>query len=286
MKRIITLIVAAFIIPPASFIFAADPDFDTYWHDGKAELDGYHLTVSRYGQERKGQAVLIYVTEPFSKSKRVKVNDPAKNPRDTFDALKLNIVRDFQTGIYDYNTMVSVFVRSADLSPVKISFSSAEWCGHVYEELLFFPGKITGRYDSYFEDETTTHELNRPSGGITEDELFIVLRGLRGEFLKDGEKKTVPFLPGVLYSRLAHKPLAWTTAEISRTGSVYSIQITKGRKGTFTIEAEYPHRILSWELLPDVKAELSGTIREQYWQLHNNGQESLLLQLGLKPTVE
>src|ERR1043166_6066798 len=84
---------------------AADPEFDSYWHDGKAELDGYKFTISRYGQERKGQGVLVYVTEPFSESKRVKVDDPSKNAADAFEAFKLNAVRDFQTGIYDYNTM-------------------------------------------------------------------------------------------------------------------------------------------------------------------------------------
>src|SRR5688572_26609928 len=105
--------------------------FDSHWHDGKAELDGYRLTVSRYGQERTGTAVMIFVTEPFSTSKHVKVDNPRANPADTFDALKLNLVRDFQTGIYDYNTMVSVFVRSDTFAPVKVSFSSAEWCGHV-----------------------------------------------------------------------------------------------------------------------------------------------------------
>src|ERR1041384_8212475 len=149
MKRsfyLITFLVAATVF--------ADLDFDSYWHDGKAELDGYNLSVSRYGQSRKGQGVLVYVIEPFSESKRVKTDDPNKNPADTFDAFKLNAVRDFQTGIYDYNTMVSAFVRSSDLTPVKISFSSAEWCGHVYEELLFYPNKIRGQYISYFEGET------------------------------------------------------------------------------------------------------------------------------------
>ncbi len=125
----------------------AATDFETYWHDGKAELNGYRLTVSRYGQPRTGRAVAIYVTEPFSKSKRVKVDDPTKNPGGVEDVLKLNLVRDFQTGIYDYNTMVSVFVRSADFSPVKTSFSSAEWCGHVFEEQTFHPGRI---HDSQF----------------------------------------------------------------------------------------------------------------------------------------
>jgi len=260
--------------------FAADPDFDTYWRDGKAELNSYRLTVSRYGQERKGQAVLIYVTEPFSESKRVKTD---RSGPDAFDAFKLNIVRNFQTGIYDYNTMVSVFVRGADFAPVKISFSSAEWCGHVFEELLFQPGKITGFYNSYFEGETTTRNLDRPKDGIVEDELLIALRGLRGEFRP---RNAVPFLPGVYFSRLAHKPLGWTTADISRDGNVYTVKIADGRTGKFTVEEAYPHRILRWELLPDIKAELTGTIRLPYWQLHNNGDEKYLKELGLEPTVK
>ena len=119
---------------------ASDPAFGTYWHDGKAELDGYRYTVTRYGRERRGHAVAVYVTEPFSRSLRVKVDDPSRNPKDTFDVLKLNLIRDFQTGIYDYNTMTSLFVRSGDFEPVKLSFVSTEWCGNVYEELLVNPG--------------------------------------------------------------------------------------------------------------------------------------------------
>src|SRR5437868_2578401 len=118
---------------------ARDPEFGAWWHDGRAELDGYRLVVQRYGHPRAGQGVLVYVTEPFSIRSRVKVDDPARHPNDTWDVLKLNAVRDFQTGIYDYNTMVSMFVRSDDLVPVKVSFSSAEWCGHVYEELRVDP---------------------------------------------------------------------------------------------------------------------------------------------------
>ncbi len=87
----------------------AEPDFSSFWHDGRAELDGYQWNVTRYGQRRSGECVMIYVTEPFSESKRVKVDDPSRDPDDTFDGLKLNLVWDFQTGLYDYNTMTSVF---------------------------------------------------------------------------------------------------------------------------------------------------------------------------------
>src|SRR3989442_4028868 len=108
-----------------------DPRFNATWHDGKAELDGYRYSVTRYGQLRRGTCVAIYVTEPFSRSKRVKVDDPSRNAKDVLDVLKLNLVRDFQTGIYDYNTMTSLFVGSEDLDPLKVSFSSMEWCRNV-----------------------------------------------------------------------------------------------------------------------------------------------------------
>jgi hypothetical protein len=272
--------------------------FDHHWYDGKAELDGYKLVISRYGENRAdATAVMIFVTEPFSESKRVKVNDANANPADTFTALKLNLVRDFQTGIYDYNTMVSVFVRAQTMEPAKISFSSAEWCGHVYSEMIFNKKDIRGTYASYFEGESGPEVLGRPKDGITEDELFIALRSLRGEFMPAGETQTVPYLPGVFHSRLSHKLLEWTRATIARAaknetiavpaGSFevtrYDVSISDGRAGVFYVETTYPHRIIKWSLPPDVSGELTGSKRLEYWRLHSEGDESYLKDIGLAP---
>ena len=201
-----------FVLPASSY---ADT-FGEYWYDGKAEMNGYELTISRYGQSRQGTCVMIYVTEPFHTKKLVKVDDSTREPALTANVLKLNLVRDFQTGIYDYNTMTSVFSWVTDLAPAKISFSSAEWCGHVYGELRFDDGKISGPYLSYFENESGQLEVDRRSGGVAEDNLFILLRGLKGDYLAAGKKSKVPFLPSLFKSRLAHEELAWTSAEISR----------------------------------------------------------------------
>jgi len=292
-SRIIT---GLLVLAAAASSANADDMFGTTWYDGKAELDGYKLVVSRYGENRAdATAVMIFVTEPFSESKRVKVNDASANPKDTFTALKLNLVRDFQTGIYDYNTMVSVFVRAETMEPAKISFTSAEWCGHVYNELIFKPKEIRGTYASYFEGESGPEVLGRPKDGITEDELFIALRSLRGEFMPAGATRTVPYLPGVFYSRLSHKPLEWTRATIARArenetisvpaGSFdvmrYDVKIADGRAGVFYIETAYPHRIIKWSLPPDVSGELTGSTRLEYWRLHTEGDESYLKQLGL-----
>jgi hypothetical protein len=274
---------------------AGADEFDSHWHDGLAELDGYRLVVSRYGEERAGTAVMIFVTEPFSESKRVKEERPPQNPRDTIDVLKLNLVRDFQTGVYDYNTMVSVFVRTSTFEPVKASFSSAEWCGHVYAEVTFQPRQIRGTYASYFEDESGPIVLERPKGGITEDELFIALRGLRQDFLPPGQQRTVAYLPGLFFTRLSHEPLRWTQAVIKRDAApqkitvpagtfatmLYDVRIGDGRTGGFWIETEYPHRIVKWSLPPDVSGELTGSKRLAYWKLHGEGDEKHLQDLGL-----
>jgi len=270
-------------------------EFDSHWRDGQAELDGYRLVISRYGQDRTGTAVMIFVTEPFSESKRVKEERPPSDPKDIIDVLKLNLVRDFQTGIYDYNTMVSVFVRTATMEPVKVSFSSAEWCGHVYSEMIIQPKEIRGSYFSYFEDESGPIALGRPAGGMMEDELFVALRGLRQEFLAPGESRAVPYLPGVLFSRLSHHSLEWTQATITRAGAPesvtvsagsftvvrYDVHVADGRAGVFLIEAAYPHRIIKWSLPPDVSGELAGSKRLAYWKLHGEGDEKYLRDIGL-----
>jgi hypothetical protein len=279
-----------------------DPAFGAYWHDGKGELDGYRYTVTRYGQKRRGQAVAAYVTEPFSKSRNVKVDDPARNPGDTFDALKLNLVRDFQTGIYDYNTMTSLFVRSQDFEPVKVSFSSTEWCGNVYEELRIQPGLVSQKLSSYFEDESGSREERRPRGGLLEEELFVRLRGLNGDYLAPGASRSVPFLPGSFRRRLTHQPLRWTEARIERMPAqrtisvpagrfrtaVYSVKIANGPSGLFHIEAAYPHRVVRWEWTGgegNDEGMLSGSARLEYWKLHNEGDERYLARLGLRPGV-
>ena len=289
---------------------ARDPEFGSYWHDGKAELNGYRIVVDRYGHPRVGRGVAIYVTEPFSAAKHVKLNDYTKNPGDVVDVLKLNLVRDFQTGIYDYHTMVSLFVRAADFTPVKLAFTSAEWCGQVYEELDFEGPKVSERFASYFENESSSSTSDVPRGGVIEDNLFVLLRGLRGAWLAPGEKRQLPWLAGSFWRRLAHRRFAWSTATIERlragetvrvpAGSfitdVYVVRPADGREGRFFIERAYPHRVVRWAWAAPAapgatslggtdSGELTGSARLEYWRLHDPGDESYLEALGLGPGV-
>lgn len=307
----VAILAMAAAAPPAPVA----PTFEPHWQDGRAELDGYRYTVTRYGQLRHGTAVMVFVTEPFSEAKHVKVDDPKKNPKDTFEALKLNFIRDFQTGIYDYNTMTSLYVRSRDFSPVKIAFSCDEWCGQVYEEMNFDRSQVADRYASYFEDESATEKLTLQPNGLTEEELLIRLRDLRGPWLKPGERRTVPFLPSAFLRRLTHRrELQWEEATIERAQGVqavgtpagtfettqYLIRVKNGPGAAIWIEQAYPHRVVRWQWSASPRGanpkaahggwspaegldggELTGSARLKYWELHRVGDEKYLAQLGL-----
>ncbi|RMD73211.1 MAG: septum formation inhibitor Maf, partial [Bacteroidetes bacterium] len=82
----------------AATVGAVDPrQFTEYWYTGQGELNSYALTQWRYGEPRAGEAVLVFVTEPFSQRKQVKLDRPEADPTDAVSVLKLNHIRKFPT---------------------------------------------------------------------------------------------------------------------------------------------------------------------------------------------
>ena len=183
--------------------------FWKHWGDGRAELAGYDLVTPRYGASRTGTAVAIFVTETFSNALRVKA-DPGKHPRsDEFPVMKLNLVQDFSTGVYDYNLQTSAFVALAPANgrpagaPTKVSFSSQEWCGNVYAQLLFDKGSARLASHSYFDGEADRSEaLPCPADAVAEDALLVWARGLAWPRLSAGESATLPLARSLRESRL------------------------------------------------------------------------------------
>lgn len=287
--------------PPSQTPSAGGPApselFWSHWGDGRAELNGYRLVQPRYGAPRPGTALLVFVTEDFSDSLRVKA-DPGRHPAsDVSPVMKLNAVRDFQTGIYDYNVMTSVFARVAAGWPVsKVSFSSQEWCGHVYQQLIPRGGRIASVSHSYFDGEADrAHDLPHPPDGVFEDALPIILREWGGPFLRRGDSRKVSFLPSLLASRLQHRPLAWSQAVISLAPEVSRVTVPAGRfevvtwtvapegaaRATYQFEAAAPYRLVRWTTETGEEASLLGSERLAYWKLNGPGGEAHLRKLGL-----
>jgi hypothetical protein len=293
------LVSAAFASPPPTVA----EDFWEHWGDGRAELNGYRLTQPRYGSLRSGSAVLIFVTEDFSDAQRVKAESRPGATSGVYPVMKLNHLRQFQTGIYDYSTMTSVFARVASGWPVrKVSFSSQDWCGQVWHQLLPTSGRIDGLFHSYFEGEADGRdELNLPDGGVFEDALPILLRGLDSvsslPLPAAGASRAVPWLPSLLSRRLNHLRLAWGRATLSRASSsvevtvpagkfravTYTVAVEGGGKTQFSVEEAWPHRLLKWSSDSGEEAALVGSSRQPYWKQNGLGGEKYLAELGLRP---
>lgn len=271
---------------------SVDPEFWSHWGDGQAEINGYALQQPRYGQMRSGEVVLIFVTEDFDLTDAVKSD---RGGPGTVPVLKLNEARDFQTGMYDYNAMTSVFVPlDGSLPqgvPAKISFSMQEWCGHVWDQLVIREDGAQHVLHSYFQSEGERSEkLALPELAIFGDTLPIVVRGLVGGLV---DAPSLQLAPRLLDLRLQHVPLEWRPVTVRRSGptsrsvpagtfSVSTVELTSGDTWSrFHVEDAPPHRLVGWERSDGEVAWLTGSVRRPYWELSGEGQEALRAELGL-----
>jgi hypothetical protein len=294
---------------PSSNAVFPSPDYDAVfwrtWGDGQAELASYRLVFPRYGALREGVAVAIFVTEPFHEGARVKAERPSSSQPEVFPVMKLNLMQDFPTGVYDYNLMTSTFIA---LEPVngrpagaaaKVSFSAQEWCGHVYHQLLFDSGAIRDVSHSYFEGEADAQgKLDYPEGGVSEDALLLWARGMAAPALEPGDSVEAPLLTSLARARLAHRPLQWSKATFARSAAnapqtvrvpagsfetdVLTVIVPGGANWTFHVERASPHRLVKWESSDGQSAEMVANDRMKYWALNGPGGEQALERLGLR----
>jgi len=271
----------------------ASPAFWKGWGDGKAELSGYAITTKRYGSPRDGKVVLIYVTEPMDRRTWIKDDAGDVPAEDRINVLKLNAVLKFQTGIYPYSVMTSVFApvdaQGAErFAPAKISMSAQEWCGQVYQRVLPAPGSFVSELRSYFHaegDRDTT--VKTPAGTLYEDALLIQLRELDGPFA-GGRNWAGSIVPSLWSLRKSHGSLEPVAATIKREdatrdgAAVTRFTLAYGSlTTTYDVEKAPPRRVLAWKSSGGDEARILKTTRLPYWQLNGPGDEKYLQQLGL-----
>lgn len=279
----------------------APAGFWEHWGDGKAELAGYALTIPRYGQLRAGEAVLVTVTEDFTARQRVKSDG---GHGDEYPVLKLNEVRDFQTGLYDYNVMTSSFLRLDGVIPLglpdKVSFSMQEWCGHAYEELVVRPDGLDQMSQSYFDGETVgSRPRPLPARAVIADAMPLLARGLGGDLLAPGETREVPWLPSASERHMLHREFSWTEASLTRSGGTERVTVPAGTfevytvtatprgsvASTWMVQASAPHILVKWSRADGETGELTGAVRRSYWNDQGEGGEALRAELRLPARI-
>ncbi|MBX2814152.1 MAG: hypothetical protein KTR25_20250 [Myxococcales bacterium] len=268
-------------------------EWQGYWHQGKAEVTSYSLIQSRYGKHHPGQAVLVFVTEPFSRSKQVKLDDPGKAGNDALTVLKLNHTRKFNTGIYPYSTMRSIFSPTHHTSPVKVTFSAQEWCGQVYMQLNRNNDGYEGQVHSYFESEGDK-AFSVPKDTIVEDALWTQVR-INPTHLPLGKVRLLPSLTFLRFHHLdtvaQEADIRWSKAAAGRW--FYEIRYTTiDRKLRLEIDESFPFTIYSWTegplsaqtSKPDLRVTRGVRLRElfiNYWDKNQPSDSPLREHLGL-----
>lgn len=256
-------------------------DFKSYWYDNKAEINHYRLSQARYGELRDSSvAILLFVTEDFLTDKQVKSDNAGKGT----SVLKMNFIRRFVTGIYDYSMMASVFTpvnRVEFPNTLKVTTSSQDWCGHTFMQMNFKNNQYRVASFSYFESEGDENfDLDRT---FLEDELWTLIR-IAPDKLPKGKIKMIP---GTMQSRLRHKKLSVESAEANTQNAsdnlkVYTIYYSESER-TLKIffENKFPYKITGWEetykdgfgdkaKMLTTKAELIQTALTDYWKKNEN----------------
>ncbi|MCX7632139.1 MAG: hypothetical protein N2Z22_02260 [Turneriella sp.] len=269
-----------------------------YWNSGKAEIARYSLEQARYGALRRGEMVVISVTEPFHAERQVKAETP-ESQKNAVNVLKVQQMRRFATGIYDYQLVTTSFVPFASslLPALKITGSAVDWCGQSWLQLNLRGSQYQVSVRSYFENpgdqDYTTKAL------LSEDALWQYIR-LAPTALPQGE---VVVIPSLFSARLRHHDPAAITARAELLHyaklqqSEYTLVFHPGtgdeRKVSFIFEQQFPHQILEYResyfdktgsknpiQLTSV-ARLKNIRLSAYWQENGPEHRALRQKLGI-----
>ncbi|MDH5382035.1 MAG: hypothetical protein OEW75_14355 [Cyclobacteriaceae bacterium] len=271
--------------------YTAD-QFGEYWYSSKAEVASYSLQQSRYGEIRMGEAVMIFVTEPFSNKKQVKLDNPKEAGEDEVTVMKMNFTRNFLTGIYPYSMMLSVFTPIDSYhhpKTLKSALSSQEWCGQAFSQFNLKGNSYEFVGYSYFETEGDRQE--KLSAAVLEDELFTRTR-LNPGALPTGEFEIIA---SSFYNRFYHIPFSVEKATGTLTPldstTVYSVKYNNGKREiSIEFKNDFPYIIERWEE-KDISEKgesfistgtLLKTLHTDYWSKNSSNFEYLRDSLQLK----
>lgn len=266
--------------------------FNNYWHNNEAEITSYQLNQARYGEVHDGKAVLVFVTEPFSESEQVKVDD---SDRKDYSVLKLNFTKKFNTGIYPYSIMLSTFSPLSDVNQhvVKVTNSVQEWCGQVFTQVTANRvDKFKIKSFSYFESEGDRKYKIR--NAWMEDELWSKIR-TNPESLPIGK---LELIPSISYTQLMHKKLKAYDAIISKQSidstlvslTIYYPELFRTLVISYT--NTFPYSIEGWEETYvsgfgddakklTTKAKKITVIKSAYWQKNKLKDAAIREEIGL-----
>ncbi|MGR3174165.1 MAG: hypothetical protein ACUZ8N_06150 [Candidatus Scalindua sp.] len=297
---LLTLLVVFLNYTSVALSLPEEKDFHSYWYNYGAEITRFELEQSRYGEVHPGYAILIFVTEPFRPDIQVKADYEASREK-SIPILKLNLIKRFNTGIYDYSIMKSVFTPiPSEQQPfsktLKVSTTRQDWCGHVYLQYNLEGDYYKVKQYSYFEKEGDK-DVTIPYAHL-EDEIWTRIR-IDPKTLPLGE---IEMIPGSFFTTLRMIDLGVenAVAELTNTqdgnrGGISQYTVTYpslGRTLSIRFNRNFPYDILSWSetylsgsgkdaKVLTTKARRTHAVMVDYWNKNSVKDLELRKELGL-----
>ncbi len=253
------------------------------WDDGKAEVNVYDVEETRYGTLRRFEARMIVVKEDLRLDTHVK-SDRGPIPGETQEVLKLNHIRLIPTGTYDYHQMLSVYLERDTLQPVKLSMAHFESCGITFVELLTGAGSLKQVSHSYWDGEAD-RDLSIPfgRGDLLADALPLQLRGMDFSQTAPRAVKVLPSQIGGRVAKPALVPMTLTFKAVQRlqvpAGAFNAVEVElQGPEGKprWFFDSSFPYLLIKMETAAGGIYTLRKSLRLDYWNHHDPGDEKLL----------
>ena len=257
---------------------------DRLWDDGQAEFSIYKGTIERYGKSRALAAKIIVVKEDMDVAQRVKSETgPVANR--TRAVLKLNYLRDFNTGTYDYHQMSSTFLNRRTGMLEKLAMSSTEGCGITYVQVL--PHSKAWRHvsHSYWDGEADHARTLAPRAGrtvVAADALPLWLRRLD---LTKAQWFEVDLLPSQVSGRANETKFLPAGIEVVGRAERHGLPVNvllggrpdQRRTDRYWFDPAWPHALTRFEggADPTVLTRVK-TMRLAYWLKTSPGDERLI----------
>ncbi len=246
--------------------------FNEYWYKSQAEVSCYTLSQESFGELHYGDAVLVYTPEKISRSKQYKPDNSENSTKDQVDVLKVNAIRKFTTGMYDFSLMNTVFTPTdltKDPHSLKLTSSIQDWCGQVFYQLNWRANNYEAKSFSYLDgDDSKSSEVNTH---MIEDELWNLIRINPSSIAT----RKVMMLPSVWFLNMKRKEMKPLEAGIinseidDKVSQIEVVYPTIQRVLRIQYETKFPHKILGWEEKngkdPMTKAKLKTTVQTPYW---------------------
>ncbi len=156
---------------------AAAPEWrsDPAWYDGSAEWAVYDAVRPIYGQGRTYQATIFTNKQQMDPKTTTKASD--WRAAGNVEVFKHNCSEIIPTENYDYRMLTTAFIRTKDLSPMKVVASTQEFCGTTYKEFTCDGRNVDANMFCYFPEGGKETASYRQSDTLAfHDGLSLTLR--------------------------------------------------------------------------------------------------------------